>query len=60
MKNIHQLFTIVLIVLLGFSFSSCRKFLEIESPKTEIGTDEVFNSNAVATSAVLSIYGDMN
>lgn len=60
MKNIYQLFTIVFICLLGFSFSSCRKFLEIGSPKTEIGTDEVFNSNAVATSAVLSIYGDMN
>ena len=60
MKNIHQLFTIVLIALLGFSFSSCRKFLEIGSPQTEIGTDEVFNTNAVATSAVLSIYGDMN
>ncbi len=60
MKNIYQLFTIVFIALLGFSFSSCRKFLEIGSPKTEIGTGEVFNSNAVATSALLSIYGDMN
>lgn len=60
MKNIYQFFTIVLIGLLGFSFSSCRKFLEVGSPKTEIGTDEVFNSNAVATSAILSIYGDMN
>ncbi len=47
---------ILLLVLFG---TSCKKFMEVGAPKTEIGTSQVFNSNVVATDAVLSIYGDM-
>lgn len=60
MKYIYKFSTIILMTLLGISFSSCRKFLEVGTPKTEIGADAVFNTDAVATSAILSIYGDMN
>lgn len=59
MKNIAKL-SILVMVGLSMSLSSCSDFLEIGSPKTEIGTNEVFNNNTVATSAILSIYGDMN
>lgn len=59
MKNNKQLLFVTLILGLVTLTASCRKFLEVGAPKTEIGTDLVFNSDIVATSAVLGIYGDM-
>jgi hypothetical protein len=59
MKNSNKLiFKIAILVLIVFS-TSCKKFLEVGPPKTEIVTAQVFNSDVVATDAVLSIYGDM-
>jgi len=42
-----------------FGFSSCRKFIEIPPPNTQLVTASVFNNNASATSAVLEIYSQM-
>lgn len=59
MKNLNKLiFKTAILILVVFS-TSCKKFLDVGSPKTEIGIDQVFNSDIVATDAILSIYGDM-
>lgn len=46
-----------LIVLLGML--SCKKFLEINSPKTELSSVAIFSSDATATGALTSIYSQM-
>jgi len=50
----------------GFSFililmltSSCKKFLEIDSPQNKILSDKVFENNETATSAMVGIYSNM-
>src|ERR1700676_555164 len=35
---------------------SCNKFVEVDAPNTQLVTEEVFTSDATATSAVLGIY----
>ncbi len=59
MKNLHKQIGTTIILLLVIFGTSCKKFMEVGAPKTEIGTSQVFNSNVVATDAVLSIYGDL-
>ncbi len=59
MENLNRHIFNALILFLVICGTSCKKFLEVGSPKTEIGTAQVFNSDVVATDAVLSIYGDM-
>lgn len=36
--------------------SSCKRFLEIEQPKSSVGSDVVFESDVTATSALTGIY----
>lgn len=37
---------------------SCKKFLEVGTPKTETASSDVFMNEATATTAMLSVYGD--
>lgn len=60
MKSLYKLMVFAGMTSLVLSAASCEKFLEVGTPKTEIGTELVFNSNSAATTAVLGIYGDMN
>lgn len=46
---------IILLLLLG----GCKKFLTIDPPETEVVSKVVFDNNASATSAMLSIYGEL-
>ena len=39
--------------------SSCKKFVEVEPPKTDLVTSTVFNDANTATAAMLSIYAQM-
>lgn len=60
MKSLYKLTVFAGMTSLVLFAASCEKFLEVGTPKTEIGTELVFNSNSAATTAVLGIYGDMN
>lgn len=53
--KISQLF-LVLLILLSFS---CKKFVEIDPPISQLVTTTVFTNNGSATSALLSIYQQM-
>lgn len=46
-------------ILLLFTTSSCKKFVEIGPPKSELATNNVFNDNGTANSAILAIYSQM-
>lgn len=53
----HSLYHILLtIALLSMAFSSCKKLVEIDPPKNQLITSEVFEDSADATSAVVGIY----
>lgn len=39
--------------------SSCKKFVEVPPPTYQIGSDQVFDSDGSATSAVVGIYSEM-
>ncbi|WP_448698150.1 RagB/SusD family nutrient uptake outer membrane protein [Mucilaginibacter sp. AW1-3] len=47
---------ILIVVVLG----SCRKFVEIDTPSTQIATADVFKSSASATAAQTTIYANMS
>jgi starch-binding outer membrane protein, SusD/RagB family len=47
------------LLLAALSFSGCKKFLAIPPPKTLLVTVSVFDNNAPATSAMLTIYSQM-
>jgi len=52
------------IILIGFlvtvTMFSCKKYLNIDPPRTGLTRETVFNSNATANAAMLDIYYDMS
>lgn len=52
-KIISYRLAVVLLILTGFS---CKKFVELGPPPTQIVFEDVFKSDATATSAILSMY----
>lgn len=56
MKNIK----FILVVFISLTSMSCKKFLDIDPPKTSVSTDVVFQNNDLATSAVLNLYTSLN
>ena len=54
----HTLNNKIIVVALIFLtlFSSCKKFLELGAPPTQIVLEDVFKTDATATSAVLGLY----
>ncbi|CAL1519159.1 RagB/SusD family nutrient uptake outer membrane protein [Chitinophaga sp. MM2321] len=49
----------ITIFILTFSLAGCRKFVEVEAPKTQLVTAKVFGNNESATAALLNIYPQM-
>lgn len=45
-------------IILNFNLS-CKKFLDIESPKDKISTSKIFENDDIATSAITGIYSRM-
>lgn len=41
-------------------FTSCKKFVELDAPRNQVGLDQSFQSDATAASAVLGIYSNGN
>lgn len=56
--SIHKLLAISFL-LLAFCLNSCKKFVQIEPPTTQLVTASVFNNSATATAAQLAIYNKM-
>lgn len=56
MKSIYNLLGCLGIV---FSFSNCKRFVEVPSPVTQLVTTSVFSDAGSATAALLSIYTSM-
>jgi hypothetical protein len=54
MRNTVQLFCLMILFVAGFG--SCKKFVEIESPRNSLETSDLFVDSATASSAVLGIY----
>src|SRR5262245_48922989 len=54
-NHIQALFLAMLL----FFISSCKKFVEIDPPKTQLVSSEVFTSDATALSAVGSLYAKL-
>ncbi|MGY0039312.1 RagB/SusD family nutrient uptake outer membrane protein [Pedobacter sp. NJ-S-72] len=59
MKNYPTIsWTIILIIL--FTNSACKKFIEIDLPKDELTTEKVFADSADANAALVGIYARMH
>jgi hypothetical protein len=58
-RNFQQVLAAISILALLGSIISCKKFVEIPPPTTEIVTASVFNNDASANSAQLNIYNEM-
>lgn len=49
----------IIILILFFSFCSCKKFVEIEAPNNQVISTTVFSDEKTANSAVIGIYSQM-
>ena len=52
-------YTISLLLLLCIISNGCKKFVTVESPQTQLSSSSIFNSDATAIAAQLSIYSQM-
>jgi hypothetical protein len=60
MKKIRTTKLVVIILLVQvIAFPSCKKFVEVETPKTLIIDESIFTNDASANSAILGIYSKM-
>ncbi|MBI3138039.1 MAG: RagB/SusD family nutrient uptake outer membrane protein [Sphingobacteriales bacterium] len=53
-------FIYVLIIFNSLFTSGCRKFIQVESPPTELMEERIFESDATAQSAIVGLYTKMN
>lgn len=51
---------IIFVFTIVFSVSSCKKFIEIDPPRTDLIKSTVFTSHATANAAMMDIYYEMN
>ncbi|HEV2481963.1 MAG TPA: RagB/SusD family nutrient uptake outer membrane protein [Puia sp.] len=58
-RNMRRSRFTCLLALAIMSLSSCKKFVTVEDPPTLLTQDKVFNSDASATAAMVSIYTSM-
>jgi len=56
LKNIRYSFFLLGVLLLIISHFSCKKFVQIPPPQTQLVTTNVFANNSTATAALLNIY----
>lgn len=55
-KNYKNFIYTILIIGAVFTVSSCKKFVELGAPPTQIGFDDAFKTDASAQSVVMGIY----
>ena len=49
----------ILIIMHGFVFTSCKKFIEVGYPNDQLNSNIVFSDSSSATSAITGIYSEM-
>ncbi|MGN6400128.1 MAG: RagB/SusD family nutrient uptake outer membrane protein [Flavisolibacter sp.] len=63
MKHIHEyfvnLFCFCILLICSFFFPSCKKFLAIAPPQTQLQSVQVFNNSQTAIAAVAGLYSQM-
>lgn len=47
-------------ILCTFTFSACKKFLEVGTPSTKTSTESAYNDNTTATAVITGIYTQMS
>lgn len=52
-------YIIQFILLLSITAGSCKKFIEVNPPKNQLATNNIFNDNGTANSAIFAIYSQM-
>ncbi len=57
-KKINILFSPIILGLL-FMSGGCKKFVQVDPPRTQLVNSVVFNNDASATAAITGIYGNM-
>lgn len=57
--NHSKIFLISIAIIIVFTGNSCKKFIEVPPPSDQLAGDQVFTSDATATSAVVGIYSNM-
>src|ERR1700743_295830 len=55
----HLSYCFMAVTLIFLFFGSCKKFIQIPAPSSQLVTASVFNNNAAATSAITQIYTEM-
>jgi len=50
----------IIVMVLIICALGCKKLIDLDAPKTQIASSSVFKSNSTATSALLSIYSQIN
>jgi len=50
----------LLILLTGISFTGCKKFIDLDAPKTSVNASIVFNDNATAAAVLTGIYARLS
>lgn len=58
-KYIYITLYTLLIMMQGFMLTSCKKFIEVDSPNDQLNSDMVFSDSSTATSAITGIYSEM-
>lgn len=56
MKSKSYFISVILLLFVNLFVSSCKKFLSVDLPKTQIEKNVVFDNDVTATSAMLGIY----
>ncbi|HEY0176668.1 MAG TPA: RagB/SusD family nutrient uptake outer membrane protein [Pedobacter sp.] len=55
----YKKITLLSALIICFTLSGCKKFVEVDDPIDQIPSDLVFNTDAKAASAVRGLYGEM-
>ena len=50
---------LILLVIVSFYFTACKKFVAVDDPNDQFNSDKVFSDSTTATGAVTGIYSEM-
>jgi len=58
-RRLFYTVVVILLIIIAIILSSCKKFVQIPPPKSQIENTTVFSNDATAISAIRGIYSDM-
>lgn len=57
--NYIKITFLILLVIVSFYFTACKKFVAVDDPNDQFNSDKVFSDSTTATGAVTGIYSEM-